>query len=303
MLSIFALYKYSLLAYKNNDYRITYKKMNLVMTLLVRDEEDILQSNIEFHLAQGVDFIIATDNLSVDSTPKILKHYERKGVLHYIHENNDNYNQHEWVTRMARLAYANYNADWVINNDADEFWWPREATLKETFSKIQADINVVLAQRTNFVYLPEKSTTTPFYKNMVYRQKVSLNPLGESLPPKVAHRGSNSIIVNQGNHSITGCGQQNVIDNVIDILHFPLRRYDQYLKKIAVGGAAYQRNEQLPIEIGKTWRELHQQYRVHGNLDMYMKDHAYDNKRIDEELHTGHLVKDVRLKNFLEDLL
>lgn len=30
------------------------------MTLLVRDEEDILVRNIEYHLKRGVDFIIAT---------------------------------------------------------------------------------------------------------------------------------------------------------------------------------------------------------------------------------------------------
>ena len=30
--------------------------MKLIMTMLVRDEEDVLRANIEFHLAQGVDF-------------------------------------------------------------------------------------------------------------------------------------------------------------------------------------------------------------------------------------------------------
>jgi len=47
------------------------RQMQLIMTLLVRDEEDIIQENIEYHLARGIDFIIATDNLSVDSTTVI----------------------------------------------------------------------------------------------------------------------------------------------------------------------------------------------------------------------------------------
>ena len=96
--------------------------MKLVMTLLVRDEQDIIRENIEYHLAQGVDFFIATDNRSVDATTNILKEYEARGLLHYIYEGSDDYSQHAWVTRMARMAYKEFGADWVINNDADEFW-------------------------------------------------------------------------------------------------------------------------------------------------------------------------------------
>jgi hypothetical protein len=91
--------------------------MKLVMTLLVRDEADIVAANIDFHLARGVDFIIAMDNLSADATAEILRRYERDGVLHYIHQTEDDYSQHRWVTDMARLACTEFAADWMINND------------------------------------------------------------------------------------------------------------------------------------------------------------------------------------------
>ena len=56
--------------------------MRLVMTLKVRDEEDVLEANLRYHLAQGIDFFIVTDNGSVDRTPEILSRYQAAGLLH-----------------------------------------------------------------------------------------------------------------------------------------------------------------------------------------------------------------------------
>jgi hypothetical protein len=42
------------------------------MTLLVRDEEDILDANIQYHLSRNIDKIIITDNLSKDATKDII---------------------------------------------------------------------------------------------------------------------------------------------------------------------------------------------------------------------------------------
>ena len=103
--------------------------MKLVMTLLARDEADIVDSWLAFHLNAGADFVIATDNRSQDGTTEILERYARSGHVHLIREPGEDLRQDEWVTRMARLAATDYGADWVINSDADEFWWPRGASL------------------------------------------------------------------------------------------------------------------------------------------------------------------------------
>jgi len=69
----------------------------LVMTLLVRNEADIIRANIDFHLRMGVDHIFVTDNGSVDGTREILKDYGSTGRLTVIDEPGRNFSQAVWV--------------------------------------------------------------------------------------------------------------------------------------------------------------------------------------------------------------
>jgi hypothetical protein len=275
--------------------------MKLVMTLLVRDEQDIVRANIDYHLGQGVDYIIATDNRSVDATADVLREYEAKGLLRYMFEGSDDYNQHAWVTRMARIAHAEYDADWVINNDADEFWWPLAGSLKEVFERVPESMNIVQASRHNFVVVEDSSE--PFWSRMVYREAKSLNPLGGPLPAKVAHRGSASIKVGQGNHEVQGMDDPRIINGLIEILHYPIRGYQQIENKIAKGGAAYQRNQELPTSIGITWRKLFEELQQNENLGKYFADNYHDKKRLSEKLESGEILLDERLSSYLSKLM
>lgn len=91
------------------------------MTLLVKDEEDIIEENLRFHRSMGVDGFIVTDNNSTDKTPEILKKYKEKGwILEIIEEKATGYEQKKWVHRMIKIAKNKYKAKWIINADADE---------------------------------------------------------------------------------------------------------------------------------------------------------------------------------------
>ncbi len=270
--------------------------MRLVMTLLVRDEQDIIRANIEYHLGQGVDFIIATDNRSVDATAEILKEFEAAGLLRYLFEESDDYSQHAWVTRMARLARTEHGADWVINNDADEFWWPLEGNLKETFQRVPSSASIVQADRHNFVMVEDSGQ--PFWSRMVYREKSSLNPLGRPLPPKVAHRGSGTVSVSQGNHEVQGFENPQATDGLIEILHYPIRSYRQIENKIAKGGAAYRRNTSLPPSTGETWRKLYEDLQRDASLGHYFEENFYGESRLAQSLGAGELLLDERLSKY-----
>jgi hypothetical protein len=273
--------------------------MRLVMTLLVRDEIDIIRSNLDFHIAQGVDFIIATDNLSVDGTDAVLREYERQGLLHYIHEASDTYDQYKWVTRMAQLAAGQYGADWVINNDADEFWMPTQGTLKDAFVRAKSSDAALLAPRVNYLPPSTERQREPFYESMVVRERESHNSVGQPLPGKSCHRGIAGIEVDQGNHFVRRRGAVLPMGDLdATILHFPMRSYAQFCNKIAKGGAAYSRNMQLPPGVGATWRKLYKDWQE-GRLEAHYQAMVRSPRELEAALSTGSLLIDTRVRDVL----
>jgi hypothetical protein len=271
--------------------------MHLVLTLLVRDEEDILRANLEYHLSQGVDFVLATDNGSVDQTVEILEEYEKLGVLRLIHEPSDDYSQARWVTRMARLAFVEHDADWIINSDADEFWWSETGTLKSHLEAIPESVDAVVVPRSNFI--PRPLGEDEFFQRMVIRETHSLNSLGDPLPPKVCHRAFPDVEVAQGNHSISLEKDLHVADEQrLLIFHFPLRTYSQFERKIRSGGAAYERNRELPYEYGITWRRLYREL-LAGRLRSHFDSQVLSEATIRDGIEAGRLLVDRRLEDQL----
>src|ERR671930_102503 len=182
--------------------------MKLVVTVLARDEADIIVAQVSFHLNAGADFVIATDNKSRDGTTQILESYERAGVLELIREPAEGLRQGEWVTRMARRAATEHGADWVINADADEFWWPRGGSLKDVFAAVPAKYGIVEALWRSFVPRPDDGA--PFAERMTARlsQHAPINDPTSFYRPvvKVAHRGDPTVTVGRGNHALAGSG-------------------------------------------------------------------------------------------------
>ena len=63
------------------------RRPRLVMTLLVKNEEAMIERNLQFHKQMGVDAFIVTDNNSSDGTMRILEKYKQKGwILEILEE-------------------------------------------------------------------------------------------------------------------------------------------------------------------------------------------------------------------------
>ena len=232
--------------------------MKLVMTLLVRDEADILALNLEHHISQGIDHFIVTDNGSVDTTPLILEEYVSRSLVDLIHEPSETYDQALWVTRMAEQA-ASDGADWVIHADADEFWIARESgkTIRDVIEALPVHQPLHSVQRWNAaVHRRHDRADWIDPVDVRWFDTASENNLGRPLPPKVFHRGRAGVQIHQGNHNLVWPDpsvQINRCEQLI-ILHFPYRGYSHYAQKIQKGGRSYSANPDLPDSFGETWR-------------------------------------------------
>lgn len=77
----------------------------LYMTLLVKNEEELLEQNLIFHKQMGVDGFIVTDNNSTDHTPDILRKYKELGwIKEIIQEPATDYRQKNgWIVWFGVL--------------------------------------------------------------------------------------------------------------------------------------------------------------------------------------------------------
>ena len=291
------------------------------MTLKVRDEEDVIEDNLRFHHALGVDFFVVMDNGSVDRTPEILARYEDAGLAHVLHDESGDLRAlgAEWYTRMGRMAATEFGADWVINNDADEFWWPLSGNLKQALAAVPERFGAVVAPRAEFVGRPDGPGS--FAERLVVREARS------SLQPKVAHRADPDVVVlHRGAHDVAAAVdgdlwralrppgravhrsvrgiemEANDGDKEIRlvwaptwplrIFHFPLRSFQQF-----------QRRTEISLRHGGfrdtgRFRRLRLHYEQ-GRLDELYAELIWDDAEVEEGIRERQLVRDERIAKLL----
>lgn len=274
--------------------------MKIILTLLCRNEADVIASTVDFHLRRGVDLILVTDNGSTDGTVAILEGYQRRGVVRLLHEPSHTHDQAVWVSRMARLAAEEHGADWVIPCDADEFWWPRDGCLQDVLAQVPPEQMAVQVERVNFLPPPaDGPADLPFHQVQTLRERRSCNSLGDPLPPKVCHRADPAFTVTDGNHAVLRAGQPVQAPPVgggLQILHFPVRSYGQLERKIRDGAEALARNTRVPPHVGITWRRLYSDHLLAGTLPAYYASLRPDPAGLAAALASGELLEDRRLQ-------
>jgi Glycosyl transferase family 2 len=273
--------------------------VKLAMTLLARNEADIVDAQVAFHLHAGVDVVIAMDNGSTDGTTEILERYARSGHLHLLHEPSDDMRQSEWVTQMARMAATDFGADWVINSDADEFWWPRGGSLKDVLALVPERYGVVRGCWRHF--LPRRAGHGSFAERMTVRLCMPASPGEKSTiyhaHQKVAHRADPEVEIEPGNHDAVGWNLEPLRGwHPIEVLHFSLRSVEQLGRKGQGGWRKWPAEEQTDHQIC-----LDTAY-SEGTLEEFLAEHEVSEADLERGLAAGTLAVDTRLRDALRSL-
>jgi hypothetical protein len=246
--------------------------MRVIATLLVRDEEEIVKECIDFHLQNGIDGFIVTDNRSKDNTRKIVE--SCSGILEIIDEPTHNHHQSKWVGRMARHAY-DFGAHWVVHIDADEFWHGLEILQDpERFRNVG-----VITITNECVHVPVPGLEYGKFRReqMPYYRK-HRDPM-----PKVIHRAVPKISISHGNHIVSGVPGKHIgTPKGVRIHHYPIRSYEHLVAKTIKGGTALAKHPGS-VSNGKRWRGWYKDYK-RGKLPEFYAEKLYTPEKIAEHL-------------------
>ncbi|MBF4633318.1 glycosyltransferase family 2 protein [Agreia pratensis] len=274
------------------------------MTIMVRDEADIIGAMIDYHLSQGVDTIIVTDNGSVDGTTQILESFSERGLVDLRHDPRHRKQQSEVVTQMARDAYTTYAADWVINADADEFFVPLDRTLSlhdifEAIPKSLQSFQVPVVNLTGPPALKGSGLQRLVYRDQ--RDSKALSDIGiRAHPtPDAIHVGDPDISVIQGNHLVSLESKGSPDPGLgLEVMHLPWRSWSQYKHKVEVSGRAYTSNPELSPSPNHHGMRDYARLKAGVLLPFYLVRHPTS-----EDLNTGVAKGDLVVDTFLSDRL
>lgn len=123
-------------------------RTSIAAILGVKDEEQIIEANIEHLRLIGIEEIIVRDYSSTDLTVQILAGMERRGEIRVEYVDDLDPNGPDELTEVVRLAHS-CDSEWVLVLDADEFPIVQEQDLRTHPELLSDDHDFVRLLRRN----------------------------------------------------------------------------------------------------------------------------------------------------------
>lgn len=231
--------------------------MQIVSISMIRNESDILETFVRYHL-QFIDQMIIINHRSVDSSAHILQCLQKEGLpIEVLEENCIDYQQSRLMTQLLKKAVHHYKADWVLPLDADEFL---VASGKENVREVLGNLpqnHVTKILWRNYAPLPDDDinelNVLKRIQNYINYEKTKLYKILIPRSLGVKKRG----VVGAGNHSylkkrlIPKKMKQysSIFTDKLALAHFPVRSAEQImLKAFATWLAILAKPEKEPTE-------------------------------------------------------
>jgi hypothetical protein len=237
------------------------------MLILVRDEIDIIEQNIDFHLGMGIEHFVVTDNGSVDGTRDILDDFKRRlgKSMVIIDDAEPAHHQSVRVDRMIQVAKKEFRPRWIISSDADEFWYPASGRYD---SEIDGRKNVLNCYWHNFLPRP----------NMPWQEFTDVGEMpgyhGRTSKTFCLARGL--VGMYKGNHESRSIPRVISRSDNIRVYHYPVRSYEQFERKVVQGHRASVKALD-PESANFHWREYYQAWE-NGRLPQLYQELASRNR-------------------------
>ncbi|QUJ77331.1 glycosyltransferase family 2 protein [Sulfitobacter albidus] len=299
------------------------QKYPLVMTILVRDEADIIGQNIAFHLDQGVDHIIVMDNGSVDGTRAVLEPFAADRKITILDEPSQDYLQDVWMTRMAVMARETFGAEWIICNDADEFWWSPTGNLKDALPPLDGHETMLTCVRHQMIGPRDALDHTDWRQALTYRPAtpptfpeipndlVGIAELELDHPLFYYQLHGKMIFPAQGLQYVVRGAHTGHYDRTlpnpaaceVEIFHFPIRSRVELQRSVQRIESAVARTPGVAIQT--SWKYRRWQYMAERANSIWPAfcDALPDRKRVMRDLANGYLVEEPVILQLLDRIM
>src|SRR5918998_620419 len=201
---------------------------------MIRNEADLVRLNMLYNSAVGIEHRLIVDNGSTDGTDRALKKLSRQDPRVRWTRDEGPYRQGEIHTELAREAYKE-GADWVVQIDADEFWFVPKGDLMSILARSSA--GVLRAKVLNYIQRRGQKESSP--DALLHMTRRAAEPVGKGAqdlveagrlgfveklyPRKCLSRPTAEIRIEAGNHKVYDAGGPSENTNEIFCLHAPIR--------------------------------------------------------------------------------